>query len=128
MAFSINLWLLFLLFLPIMAFAVGKSTISEQKLEVQEHLKQLNKPAVKTIKVISALHIFFKLLQSKLTFVKKKSLFSTFGYLFWKIEIFIGIECQKLQSPDGDIIDCVHISQQPAFDHPLMKNHTIQVN
>jgi hypothetical protein len=31
------------------------------------------------------------------------------------------------QSPDGDIIDCVHISHQPAFDHPLLKNHTIQV-
>ncbi|XP_039814633.1 uncharacterized protein LOC120694416 isoform X3 [Panicum virgatum] len=30
------------------------------------------------------------------------------------------------QSPDGDIIDCVHISHQPAFDHPLLKNHTIQ--
>lgn len=32
------------------------------------------------------------------------------------------------QSPDGDIIDCVHISHQPAFDHPFLKNHTIQVN
>ncbi|KAL5657185.1 hypothetical protein ACJX0J_030348, partial [Zea mays] len=32
----------------------------------------------------------------------------------------------QIQSPDGDIIDCVHISHQPAFDHPLLKNHTIQ--
>ncbi|BAS97237.1 Os06g0278000 [Oryza sativa Japonica Group] len=31
-----------------------------------------------------------------------------------------------IQSPDGDIIDCVHISRQPAFDHPLLKDHTIQ--
>uniref|UniRef100_A0A0D3EQ14 Neprosin PEP catalytic domain-containing protein n=1 Tax=Oryza barthii TaxID=65489 RepID=A0A0D3EQ14_9ORYZ len=31
------------------------------------------------------------------------------------------------QSPDGDTIDCVHISRQPAFDHPLLKNHTIQM-
>uniref|UniRef100_A0A0E0FN24 Neprosin PEP catalytic domain-containing protein n=1 Tax=Oryza nivara TaxID=4536 RepID=A0A0E0FN24_ORYNI len=30
------------------------------------------------------------------------------------------------QSPDEDTIDCVHISRQPAFDHPLLKNHTIQ--
>ncbi|KAL3537244.1 hypothetical protein ACH5RR_000610 [Cinchona calisaya] len=30
-------------------------------------------------------------------------------------------------SPDGDIIDCVLISHQPAFDHPLLKNHTIQM-
>ncbi|XP_078441854.1 protein neprosin-like [Wolffia australiana] len=33
---------------------------------------------------------------------------------------------QTFQSPDGDIIDCVHISNQPALDHPLLKNHTIQ--
>ncbi|WVZ49259.1 hypothetical protein U9M48_000633 [Paspalum notatum var. saurae] len=32
-----------------------------------------------------------------------------------------------IQSPDGDIIDCVHISKQPAFDHPMLKNHTIQM-
>lgn len=33
-----------------------------------------------------------------------------------------------MQSPDGDIIDCVHITKQPAFDNPLLKNHTIQVD
>uniref|UniRef100_A0A8R7Q796 Neprosin PEP catalytic domain-containing protein n=1 Tax=Triticum urartu TaxID=4572 RepID=A0A8R7Q796_TRIUA len=33
----------------------------------------------------------------------------------------------SIQSLDGDIIDCVHISKQPAFDHPLLKNHTIQM-
>uniref|UniRef100_A0A0E0PWD5 Neprosin PEP catalytic domain-containing protein n=1 Tax=Oryza rufipogon TaxID=4529 RepID=A0A0E0PWD5_ORYRU len=32
-----------------------------------------------------------------------------------------------IQSPDGDIIDCVHISRQPAFDHPLLRDHTIQM-
>lgn len=32
-----------------------------------------------------------------------------------------------MQSPDGDVIDCVHISHQPAFDHPFLRNHTIQV-
>lgn len=31
-----------------------------------------------------------------------------------------------IQSPDGDIIDCVHKRKQPAFDHPLLKNHKIQ--
>ncbi|WOK91817.1 hypothetical protein Cni_G00508 [Canna indica] len=54
-------------------------TVARQRLEVQRHLKRLNKQAVKSIK-----------------------------------------------SPDGDIIDCVHISHQPAFDHPFLKNHTIQ--
>ncbi|KAK8698569.1 hypothetical protein V6N13_114681 [Hibiscus sabdariffa] len=47
---------------------------------VDEKLKQLNKPAVKTI-----------------------------------------------QSEDGDIIDCVDIYKQPAFDHPVLKNHVIQM-
>lgn len=32
-----------------------------------------------------------------------------------------------IESPDGDIIDCVDITKQPAFDHPLLKNHTIQM-
>ncbi|TVU26696.1 hypothetical protein EJB05_29252, partial [Eragrostis curvula] len=33
----------------------------------------------------------------------------------------------SIQSPDGDIMDCVHISKQPAFDDPFLKNHTIQM-
>ncbi|KAJ1277113.1 hypothetical protein BS78_05G269500 [Paspalum vaginatum] len=32
-----------------------------------------------------------------------------------------------IQSPDGDIIDCVHITKQPAFDDPLLSDHTIQM-
>lgn len=32
------------------------------------------------------------------------------------------------QSEDGDIIDCVDINKQPAFDHPLLKNHKIQAS
>ncbi|XVF57047.1 hypothetical protein PTKIN_Ptkin06aG0171700 [Pterospermum kingtungense] len=31
-----------------------------------------------------------------------------------------------IESPDGDIIDCVHNRKQPALDHPLLKNHKIQ--
>ncbi|KAL6875704.1 hypothetical protein ACP4OV_013217 [Aristida adscensionis] len=34
---------------------------------------------------------------------------------------------RSIKSPDGDIIDCVPISKQPAFDNPLLKNHTIQM-
>ncbi|KAK7410119.1 hypothetical protein VNO78_00655 [Psophocarpus tetragonolobus] len=48
--------------------------------EIEAKLKQLNKPAVKTIK-----------------------------------------------SEDGDIIDCVNIYDQPAFDHPALKNRTIKM-
>ncbi|KAI3993894.1 hypothetical protein MKX01_002907 [Papaver californicum] len=54
--------------------------IERQKLEVQKHLKRLNKPPVKTIK-----------------------------------------------SPDGDIIDCIPVSHQLAFDHPFLQNHTIRM-
>ncbi|PIA53990.1 hypothetical protein AQUCO_00900512v1 [Aquilegia coerulea] len=34
---------------------------------------------------------------------------------------------KTIKSPDGDIIDCIHVSNQPAFDHPLLQNHTIQM-
>ncbi|KAI7755144.1 hypothetical protein M8C21_026014 [Ambrosia artemisiifolia] len=34
---------------------------------------------------------------------------------------------KSIKSPDGDIIDCVHLSQQAAFEHPSLKNHKIQV-
>ncbi|XP_013584785.1 PREDICTED: uncharacterized protein LOC106293666 [Brassica oleracea var. oleracea] len=33
----------------------------------------------------------------------------------------------SIKSEDGDIIDCVPIHSQPAFDHPLLKNHIIQM-
>ncbi|XP_073031477.1 protein neprosin-like isoform X1 [Primulina eburnea] len=31
-----------------------------------------------------------------------------------------------IQSPDGDIIDCIHKRKQPALDHPLLQKHKIQ--
>ncbi|XXG45990.1 hypothetical protein AAC387_Pa02g0935 [Persea americana] len=34
---------------------------------------------------------------------------------------------KSIKSEDGDIIDCVDIYKQPALDHPLLKNHTIQM-
>ena len=30
------------------------------------------------------------------------------------------------QSPDGEIIDCVDKWKQPAFDHPLLKDHKLE--
>ncbi|VVB03330.1 unnamed protein product [Arabis nemorensis] len=58
----------------------GREFYDDQEIKVQQLLKQLNKPALKSIK-----------------------------------------------SEDGDIIDCVPLTSQPAFDHPLLKNHTIQM-
>ncbi|XP_062098506.1 protein neprosin-like [Humulus lupulus] len=34
---------------------------------------------------------------------------------------------KTIKSSDGDIIDCIDIYKQPAFDHPALKNHTIQM-
>ncbi|EXB66901.1 hypothetical protein L484_019539 [Morus notabilis] len=34
---------------------------------------------------------------------------------------------KSIKSSDGDIIDCVDIYKQPAFDHPALRNHTIQM-
>ncbi|VVA99645.1 unnamed protein product [Arabis nemorensis] len=58
----------------------GREFYDDQEIKVQQLLKQLNKPALKSIK-----------------------------------------------SEDGDIIDCVPLTSQPAFDNPLLKNHTIQM-
>ncbi|EPS60618.1 hypothetical protein M569_14184, partial [Genlisea aurea] len=33
---------------------------------------------------------------------------------------------KSINSPDGDIIDCVDIRNQPSFDDPAMKNRTIE--
>ncbi|XP_004501796.1 protein neprosin-like [Cicer arietinum] len=33
---------------------------------------------------------------------------------------------KSIRSENGDIIDCINIYKQPAFDHPALKNHTIQ--
>ncbi|XP_058223054.1 protein neprosin-like [Rhododendron vialii] len=34
---------------------------------------------------------------------------------------------KSIHSEDGDIIDCVDIYNQPAFNHPALRNHTIQM-
>ncbi|WZZ25449.1 hypothetical protein YC2023_008850 [Brassica napus] len=33
---------------------------------------------------------------------------------------------KSFQTEHGDILDCIDINKQLAFDHPLLKNHTIQ--
>ncbi|KAE9621525.1 putative neprosin activation peptide [Lupinus albus] len=76
----------FLFFVMLVPFTcASRATISasggsSQKLQVQKHLKKINKPHVKSIK-----------------------------------------------SPDGDIIDCVNVSDQIAFDHPQLNSHKIQM-
>ncbi|GMY05390.1 hypothetical protein FCV25MIE_00629 [Fagus crenata] len=38
--------------------------------------------------------------------------------------IYIYIYIMYLE--DGHIIDCIDIHNQPALDHPLLKNHIVQ--
>ncbi|KAI3934028.1 hypothetical protein MKW92_050753, partial [Papaver armeniacum] len=33
---------------------------------------------------------------------------------------------KSFQTKSGDILDCIDIYKQPAFDHPLLQNHKIQ--
>ncbi|KAJ0258515.1 hypothetical protein HA466_0072910 [Hirschfeldia incana] len=35
---------------------------------------------------------------------------------------------KSIKSPDGDVIDCVPITNQPALAHPLLINHTVQMS
>ncbi|CAN1245726.1 hypothetical protein LINGRAPRIM_LOCUS3022 [Linum grandiflorum] len=34
---------------------------------------------------------------------------------------------KTIKNEDGDVIDCIDIYKQPAFDHPLLANHTLQM-
>nr|XP_027120602.1 uncharacterized protein LOC113737597 [Coffea arabica] len=34
---------------------------------------------------------------------------------------------KSIQSEDGDVIDCIDIYKQPAFKHPALRNHKIQM-
>ncbi|KAI3454118.1 hypothetical protein Pfo_010781 [Paulownia fortunei] len=38
------------------------------------------------------------------------------------------LKLKALLSEDGDIIDCIDIYKQPAFDHPALRDHKIQLN
>ncbi|WCJ34378.1 hypothetical protein M5689_015690 [Euphorbia peplus] len=38
-----------------------------------------------------------------------------------------GIRNYTIQGENGEVIDCIDIYKQPAFSHPLLKNHNIQM-
>lgn len=73
-------------------------------LQIHKHLKRLNKPPLKSIKVK----------ENSQRLLDKVSINFTLIYGF-------------KQSPDGDVIDCVPITDQPALAHPQLINHTVQV-
>ncbi|TYK20107.1 uncharacterized protein E5676_scaffold134G002320 [Cucumis melo var. makuwa] len=45
-----------------------------------------------------------------------------------KLKLLNKPSIKTIYSEDGDVIGCVDIYKQPAFDHPLLKNHTIQMS
>lgn len=74
---------------------------------IKRHLDKINKPSVITIQVSIYIH-----------------------HINYSVYLFIylmDVIHMNDQSPDGDIIDCIHKRKQPALDHPLLKNHKIQV-
>ncbi|XP_048444521.1 uncharacterized protein LOC103929668 [Pyrus x bretschneideri] len=44
-----------------------------------------------------------------------------------KLKLLNKPRVKTIKSEDGDTIDCVDIYKQPAFDHPALRNHTIQI-
>jgi hypothetical protein len=96
-------------FLLAVSYALSDRFVGGKKESSVKH-----KGTIKTIEVI----IFISFL---LLFL---SLYNIFG----KISLLLihGL-LKSFQGMDGDVIDCVNIYQQPAFDHPLLKNHIIQV-
>ncbi|XP_059454923.1 protein neprosin-like [Corylus avellana] len=49
------------------------------------------------------------------------------GEVDQKLKLLNKPAVKSITSEDGDIIDCVDIYKQPAFDHPALRNHTIQM-
>ncbi|KAJ4836359.1 hypothetical protein Tsubulata_025915 [Turnera subulata] len=44
-----------------------------------------------------------------------------------QLQILNKVPVRSFQNEDGSIFDCIEMNKQPAFDHPLLKNHTIQL-
>ncbi|XP_068655643.1 protein neprosin-like [Aristolochia californica] len=72
--------------------------------------------------------ILVLVLETSLVFTEAKTL-SKNEYLAMKrhLKILNKPAVKSFKTDYGDIFDCVDINKQLAFDHPLMKNHTVQM-
>ncbi|KAL5074616.1 hypothetical protein RYX36_013600 [Vicia faba] len=70
------------------------------------------------------LFVFFSLLEFK---VEAKTSSALEREIEAKLKLLNKPAVKTIKSEDGDIIDCVDIYKQPAFDHPALKNHRIQM-
>ena len=105
-----------MLFLSFLFFSCGRgrsSTISESDFELERELKMLNKPYVKSFKVTMP---WEQTLRCQVLKMIRES----------KSDVLI-LYLMKWQDNYGVVFDCVDIYKQPAFDHPLLKNHILQV-
>ncbi|THU58569.1 hypothetical protein C4D60_Mb03t15740 [Musa balbisiana] len=109
-AYRIISFFLFCLLLASNSAAAINSTTLDPRDEIRvkhrsirAHLKRVNKPAVRTIKA----SILLSLLSSPCFLTE-----------------FRNAHLSCLQSPDGDLIDCVPWHLQPAFDHPKLRGQT----
>jgi hypothetical protein len=80
---------------------------------VKAYLRKINKPAVKTIQACTYLSTFMVFSMHQLCLFLLSLRLSDLSFLVL-----------LLQSPDGDVIDCVLSHLQPAFDHPELKGQT----
>ncbi|RWW81012.1 hypothetical protein BHE74_00010623 [Ensete ventricosum] len=96
----------------------GKSStlLTEKELLVEEKLNLINKPAVKSIQV-----------RCNFTSISNLSIRYAFRVFDQILVVRPSTNDENLQSEDGDTIDCVDVYKQPAFDHPQLKHHTIQM-
>lgn len=106
-----------MLFLSFLFFSCGRgrsSMLSESDFELERELKMLNKPYVKSFKVT---------MQSEQTLRFKFSRWfeNPNPTYLWQDDLM------KWQDNYGVVFDCVDIYKQPAFDHPFLKNHILQV-
>ncbi|KAI3836059.1 hypothetical protein MKX03_006686 [Papaver bracteatum] len=93
-------------------------------MELEEKLKILNKPPAKSIKVK---YIFINYLRHCQLYCKCTRF--TLGYFnnFNVYSFLIPCCVDQFQTKFGDIYDCINIYKQPSFDHPLLRNHKIQM-
>ncbi|KAF7849451.1 hypothetical protein BT93_L0777 [Corymbia citriodora subsp. variegata] len=62
------------------------------------------------VELVASLLLFFSLSLCEMAYISKED----------------DLDLER-QSKEGDIIDCVDINNQPALDHPLLKNHKVQI-
>ncbi|KAF8380230.1 hypothetical protein HHK36_027712 [Tetracentron sinense] len=84
--------------------------------------------ARETKKVILLVFVTFSLISSRDVVTGRRGLSKEEDWDLDRQLKFINKPAAKsIQTKYGDILDCIDINKQLAFDHPLLKNHTIQI-